>query len=95
MLPVFDFDPAIGSSTAVNAVTVFRDQPLQPHQAGVPEQVRPDLALLERRQVDAVNAARQHQRNGREEQRSARTSGPRSAAGFRMPHVCAAAPKTK
>ena len=38
------------------------DQPLQPHQAGVAEQVRTDLALLERRQVDAVNAARQQPR---------------------------------
>ena len=26
---------------------MLRDQPLQPHQAGMPEQVRPDLALLE------------------------------------------------
>ena len=57
MLPVFDFDPAIRSSTAVDAVTVFR--PLQPHQAGVPEQVRADLALLERRKVDAVDPPRQ------------------------------------
>ena len=26
---------------------MLRDQPLQPHQAGMPEQVRADLALLE------------------------------------------------
>ena len=31
------------------------DQPLQPHQAGVAEQIRPDLALLG--QEDAVDAA--------------------------------------
>jgi hypothetical protein len=47
MLPVFDFDPAIGSSTAVGAVAVFRDQPLQAHQAGMPKQIRADLALFE------------------------------------------------
>jgi len=49
MLPVHDLDPAIGPATAIEAVAVFRDQALQPHQAGVPEQVRANLALLKRR----------------------------------------------
>ena len=35
------------------------DQALQPHQAGVAEQVRADLALLEVGQKDAVDAPRQ------------------------------------
>jgi hypothetical protein len=56
MLPVLDLDPAIGPATAIEAVAEFRDQALQPHQAGVPEQVRPDLTLLKRRKVDAVSA---------------------------------------
>ena len=37
----------------------FETKPFQPHQAGVPEQVRADLALLERRKVDAVDPPRQ------------------------------------
>jgi hypothetical protein len=57
--PVLDLDPAIKPTTAIRALTLFRNQPLQPHQAGVPKQVRADFALLERRQVDAVDAARQ------------------------------------
>ena len=35
------------------------DHPFQSHQAGVAKQVRADLALLEWRQVDAVDAPRQ------------------------------------
>ena len=57
MAPVLHLDPAVEPAAAVRALAVLRDQPLQPHQAGVAKQVRPDLALLERRQVDAVNAA--------------------------------------
>ena len=59
MAPVLDLDPAIEPAAAVRAVAMFRDQPLQPHQAGVPEQVRPNLALLERRQVNPVDTPRQ------------------------------------
>jgi len=33
---------------------MFRHQTLQPHQAGVPESIRPDLALLEWHRMDAV-----------------------------------------
>ena len=62
MLPVLDLDPAIRAAAAVDTFPVLGDQPFQPHQAGVPEQVRPDLALLERRQVDAVDAPRQQPR---------------------------------
>jgi len=38
---------------------VLRHQPLQPHQAGVPAQVRANLTLFEWRQVNAVNPPRQ------------------------------------
>ena len=47
MLPVLDLNPAIESTAAVVALAVLRDQPLQPHQAGVAKQIRPDLALFE------------------------------------------------
>ena len=59
MLPVLDLDPAVEPAAAIEAVAVLRDQPLQPHQAGVPEQVRANLALLEWRSMDAVDTARQ------------------------------------
>ena len=42
-------DPAIEAATTISAVPVLRDQPLQPHQAGVAKQVRTDLTLFERR----------------------------------------------
>jgi hypothetical protein len=41
------------------AVFVLRYQALQAHQAGVPEQVRADLALSQVTQEDAIDAARQ------------------------------------
>jgi hypothetical protein len=44
------------STRTIRPVAVFRDQPFKPHQAGMPEQVGTNLALLEWRQVDAVNA---------------------------------------
>ena len=47
MLPVLDLDPPIKPATAIDALAVLRHQPLQSHQAGVAEQVRPDLALFE------------------------------------------------
>ena len=59
VLPVLDLDPAIGPPAAIGALAMFRHQPLQPHQAGVAEQVRPDLALFEVGQEDAVNPPRQ------------------------------------
>src|SRR4029077_3746668 len=40
MLPVLDFDPAIGPTAAVDALAVLGDHALQSNQAGVPEQVR-------------------------------------------------------
>ena len=57
MAPVLHLDPAIEPATAVRALAVLRDQPLQPHQAGVAEQVRTDLTLFGRRQMEAVNTA--------------------------------------
>ena len=49
MLPVLDLDPSIETTAAVGAVTVLRDEPFEAHQAGMAKQVRPDLALFERR----------------------------------------------
>jgi hypothetical protein len=56
MLPVLDLDPAVEPAAAVRAFTVLRDQTFQPNQASVAKQVRPDLALLERCEVDAIDA---------------------------------------
>ena len=75
MLPVLHLDPAIEPAAAVDAVAVLRDQPLQPHQAGVAEQVRADLALLEWRQVDAVDPPRQQPRQVGLAHRSAAACG--------------------
>ena len=58
MLPVLDLDPAIGPAAAIGALAVLGDHALQPQQAGVPKQVRPDLALFEGREMDAVDGAR-------------------------------------
>jgi hypothetical protein len=38
---------------------MLRDHALQAELAGMPEQIRPDVALFERREVDAVYAARE------------------------------------
>ena len=54
MFPVLDLDPVIAPAAAVGALAVLGDQALQPHQAGVAKQVRPDLALFKWR-------ARSHQ----------------------------------
>jgi hypothetical protein len=58
MRPILDLDPAIEPATAVDALAVFRDQAFEAHQAGVPEQVRTDPALLERRDKDALGPTR-------------------------------------
>ncbi len=49
---------------AIGAVAVLRDQAFKAHQAGMAEQVRADLALLEIGQEDSVDAARQQPRQG-------------------------------
>jgi hypothetical protein len=59
MLPVLHLDPAIKPASAVGALAMLRHQPLQPNQARVTEQVRPNLALLEVRPGDAIDATRQ------------------------------------
>src|SRR4051812_2975739 len=61
MLPVL-VDPTIEPAAAVGAFTVLRDQPFKAELAGVPEQLRPDLSLLERRDVDTVDPAREDPR---------------------------------
>ena len=62
MLPVLDLDPVWRPSAAIDAVPALGHQPLQPHQTGMPEQIRPDLTLLEIAQEDSVNAPRQQPR---------------------------------
>ena len=57
MLPVLDLDPVPEPAGAIAAFAVFRDQALQPHQAGMSEQVRADLALVEVGQEDAIDDA--------------------------------------
>jgi hypothetical protein len=59
MLPVLHLDPAVKAASTIAAVAMFRHQPLQPHQAGMPKQIRPDLALFERCKVDAIDTALQ------------------------------------
>ena len=56
MLPVLDLDPAITPAAAVGALAVLGDHALQAQEAGMPERVRADLALLEVGEVDAVDA---------------------------------------
>jgi len=51
MLPVFHFQPILRPSRLIRPVAALRDKSLQSHVAGGPEEVRPDLALLERRDV--------------------------------------------
>jgi hypothetical protein len=52
--PILHLYPTIEPAAAVGAVTVLTDQPFEAELAGMTEQIRPDLALLERRDVDAV-----------------------------------------
>jgi hypothetical protein len=45
-----------GAPSAVRPILVLGDQSFQAHQAGVSEEIRTDLALLEVRQEDAIDA---------------------------------------
>ena len=62
MAPVLDLDPAVEAAGAIGQMAVLGDQILQPHPAHGRKQVRTDLALLERRHVDAVDPPRQQPR---------------------------------
>src|SRR6476646_1575805 len=62
MLPVLDLDPAIVPAAAINTLAVLRNHAFQPEQAGMPEQIRADFALLEIAQNDAVDTPRQQPR---------------------------------
>jgi hypothetical protein len=53
MLPVLDLDPVTESTAAVGALAMLGDHALKAHQAGMPEQVRADLSLLEWRFISA------------------------------------------
>jgi hypothetical protein len=52
---LFDLDPVARRASPVAAISALRNQTLQHHVAGSREKVRPDPALLEGRQVDAVS----------------------------------------
>ena len=59
MLPVLHLEPMLRPAALIWPVATLRHESLQPHAAGGARQVRPDLALLERRDKDAVRPARQ------------------------------------
>lgn len=50
------------AAAGVGSVKTLADQPFEPYATGGPEQVGADLALLERRDKDAVRAAGQEPR---------------------------------
>ena len=56
MFWIFHFYPMRGAPSAVRPILVLGDQSFQAHQAGVSEEIRTDLALLEVRQEDAIDA---------------------------------------
>jgi hypothetical protein len=56
---VLDLDPAVEAAAAVQAVAMFADQPFQAHETRMAKQLRADVALLEWRQMDAVDATRE------------------------------------
>jgi hypothetical protein len=56
MRPVLDLDPVAASTAPVGALTVLRDQALDPHPARRIEQIRADLAAFEWRGKDALGA---------------------------------------
>jgi hypothetical protein len=47
MTSVLHLDPVRRSAAAIDALPALRDQALKSELAGLPEQVRPDLALFE------------------------------------------------
>jgi hypothetical protein len=53
------FDPVPEPVAAVGAVAVLGDQSLQPHQAGMAEQIRDDLALFNVAERDPIDPPRQ------------------------------------
>jgi len=48
MLSVLDLSPVLRPAALIGPVAAFRHQPLQSHVAGGAEEIRSDLALLER-----------------------------------------------
>ena len=59
MPPIFDLDPVPRPASLIGPVLSLRYQSLQPHPAGSPKQIRPDLALFERGRQRAVRSARE------------------------------------
>jgi hypothetical protein len=54
MLPVLDLDPVTESTAAIGVLAMLGDHALKAHQAGMPEQVRADLSLLEWRFISGA-----------------------------------------
>ena len=82
MLPVLDLDPVPEPAGAIEAVAMLRDQPFETHQAGLAEQVRSDLALLEVGEVEGCGVVLWIQPRG--QRRATRTLGKwqSSSVGF-------------
>ena len=59
MLPVLHLDPVRRTAATVAALSALADNPLQAELAGLPEQVRADLALLVIADEDAFGPSRQ------------------------------------
>jgi hypothetical protein len=57
MLPVLHLDPVIASAEPVRSLAALGHQAFESHATGGLEQIRPDLALLERRHEDALRPA--------------------------------------
>ena len=62
MLAVFYLHPIWRRAGTIWPVSTFRNQALQPELAGFPKQVRPDLALFEWSDEDALTATGQEPR---------------------------------
>ena len=65
VLSVLHLHPTVAAAAAIDALAVLGDEPLQPHQAGMAEQVGADLAVLEITEEVAVDAPCQQPRQVR------------------------------
>ena len=53
---ILDLDPVRRAAATVGSVAVLRNRALKSHQAGVPQQIRPDRSLLEVGKENAIDA---------------------------------------
>ena len=59
MAAVLDLDPIRRPAGTIRAISTLRHQPLKPHVAGSPKQIRANLALFERRNENAIGPTSQ------------------------------------